>query len=228
MSYPMSKKKQAATPTSPVFQLRAVKPVTINQNKAFKAFSSGQHILMNGCAGTGKSFLGCYLGLNEVDMKAQGQLVIIRSQVPSRNPGFLPGNEDEKAAVYEAPYVSIVEELYRKGGAYTRLKDTKVIDFETTSFLRGRTLDNAVLLVDEVQNMTFEEIDTVLTRVGQNTRVILCGDSRFQNDLKKETSGMTRLIETVSRMPTFSTVTMTVEDIVRSGFVKDWIIARGG
>lgn len=223
----MSKKKvQGAAQAAPAYSLRAVKPITINQSKVFKAWLNGQHLLINGCAGTGKSFLGCYLGLNEVDLKAQSQLMILRSQVPARNPGFLPGNEQEKAMVYETPYREIVDELYGKGGAYNRMKDTKVVEFETTSFLRGRTIDNSVLLIDEVQNMTFDEIDTALTRVGENTRVIICGDSRFQNDLKKEPSGIGRLLSIVSRMPDFSVVTMTEEDIVRSGFVKDWIVAR--
>lgn len=230
MSYPLSKKRKAqrVAPATPYYQLQAVKPITINQNKVFKSWMSGRHVLINGVAGTGKSFLGCYLGLQEVDLKAQSQLVILRSQVPARNPGFLPGNELEKAAVYEKPYVDIVDDLYRKAGAYNRMKDTKVLDFETTSFLRGRTIDNSVLLVDEAQNMTFDEIDTAMTRVGQNTRVIICGDSKFQNDLKKEPSGFERAMEIVQKMPDFDIVTMTEDDIVRSGFVKDWIIARGG
>lgn len=224
----MSKKETKGEATaSPTYKLKAVKPITINQNKVFKEWARGNNLLINGCAGTGKSFLGCYLGLNEVDMKAQSQLVIVRSQVPSRNPGFLPGNELEKAAVYETPYRAIVDDLHNKVGAYNRLKDTKIIEFETTSFLRGVTIDHSILLVDEVQNMTFEEIDTVATRVGENTRVIFCGDSGYQQDLKKETSGMRRLLDVVERMPDFSTVTMTPDDIVRSGFVKDWIIARG-
>jgi phosphate starvation-inducible protein PhoH and related proteins len=217
---------QPPVPQEPT--LKTIKPITINQNRVFKEFAQGKNLLIFGYAGTGKSFLACYLGLSMVNQECQKRVVIVRSAVPSRNQGFLPGTDAEKAAVFEPPYRAIVDDLYGRKGAYNRLKDTKVIEFVTTSYLRGTTIDDAIILIDEVQNMTDEEINTVMTRVGQNTRVIICGDFR-QNDLKKgEISCMVKLVETISRMHSFASVELMANDIVRSGLVKEWILAREG
>jgi phosphate starvation-inducible protein PhoH and related proteins len=216
-------------PPPPAMNLKTIKPMTRNQNKCFGAIGSGKHLLISGYAGTGKSFIGTYLALRDIEEGApQERLIIVRSAVQARNQGFLPGTDVEKAAIFEAPYRSIVDDLYGKEGAYNRLKDTKVIEFMTTSFLRGITLSKAFILFDEVQNATDEEINAVITRAGEETRVILCGDRR-QNDLemKKEFSGMGKLLDTVNRMESFEVVDMQPHDIVRSGLVKEWILARG-
>ena len=142
--------------------------------------------------------------------------------------GFLPGTDEEKAAIYELPYRSIVDDLYSgRGGNYQRLKDAKVIDFTSTSFLRGITMDNAVIVIDEVQNMTDGEINTVMTRVGNNSRVIILGDFR-QNDLSgsREESCIGKLLQTLMYVPSFVSIEMEADDIVRSGLVKEWILAR--
>ena len=216
----------AAPPAPPA--LVTIRPMTINQSRVFKEFSRGQHLVLHGYAGTGKSFLSLYLALHEVmDKKTYKRVIIVRSAVPSRTQGFLPGTEEEKAAVYEAAYTAIVDDLFGKGGTYRKLKDQKVIEFTTTSYLRGLTIDDAIVIIDEVQNMIDGEINTVMTRVGQNTRVIICGDFR-QNDLanKREESCIRSLMDTVWRMASFSIVEMTHDDIVRSGLVKEWILAR--
>lgn len=208
--------------------LSLIKPMTLNQSRVFKEFHKGQHLLLHGYAGTGKSFLSLYLALHEVvNLRSAKRVIIVRSAVPSRTQGFLPGTEQEKAAVYEIAYSAIVDDLFGKAGSYNRLKDLKTIEFTTTSFLRGLTIDDAIIIIDEVQNMVDGEINTVMTRVGQNTRVIICGDFR-QNDLanKREESCIRELMNTVRRMASFSTIEMTHDDIVRSGLVKEWILAR--
>ena len=216
-----------APPPKP--NLKTIKPITRNQAKCFAVWGSGRNLFITGYAGTGKSYVGAYLALRDIEAGApQTRLVIVRSAVQARNQGFLPGTDQEKAAVFESPYRAIVDDLYGRDGHYNRLKDTKQIEFVTTSFLRGTTIPRSILLVDEVQNMTDEEINAVMTRPGEETRVILCGDFR-QNDLdmKREHSCMGRLLDTVSKMPSFEIVDMQPQDIVRSGLVKEWILARG-
>jgi predicted ribonuclease YlaK len=229
MTQTRKQRREAGEKSSSVYSLQSIRPLTINQNRVFKEWSKRQHMLLHGWAGTGKSYVGAYLGLREVEKEnAIEKLVIIRSAVPSRKQGFLPGTEEEKAAVFETPYRTIVDELHGKAGAYNRLKETKTIEFETTSYLRGITISNSVVLVDEVQNLDDGEINTVMTRIGENTRVILCGDTA-QNDLRRyktEQSCIGSLLETVERMPSFSIVELGINDIVRSGLVKEWILAR--
>lgn len=214
-------------PSPPKPTLKPVKPITINQSKIFKAFSGGKHLLIHGYAGTGKSFLAIYLALRAIEEGQYKKLIIIRSTVPSRTQGFLPGTEEEKAAVYESPYRSIVDDLYGRSGSYNRMKEAKVIEFMSTSFLRGNTLDNAVILIDEVQNLNDGEANTVMTRPGENVRVVICGDFR-QNDLatKKDESCIQPLLKTIGKMGSFHSVEMQIDDIVRSDFVREWIIAR--
>lgn len=222
-----AKKKQTDPPPIPQATLASIKPITINQSKVFKLWSTGQHLLIHGYAGTGKSFLALYLGLRDVEGKVFKRMVIVRSAVPSRNQGFLPGNDKEKAAIYELPYVAIVDHLYGKAGSYNRLKENKTIDFTTTSYLRGLTIDDSVIVLDEVQNMTDAEVNTVMTRVGQGSRVIILGDFR-QTDLntKIEQSCIQKLMDTINRINSFSSIEMSPNDIVRSGLVKEWILAR--
>lgn len=217
-----------APPTPKPPSLTLIKPMTINQSRVFKEFYKGQHLLLHGYAGTGKSFLSLYLALHEViNLKSVKRIIIVRSAVPSRTQGFLPGTEAEKAAIYEIAYTAIVDDLFGKAGSYNRLKDQKTIEFTTTSFLRGLTIDDAIIIIDEVQNMVDGEINTVMTRVGQNSRVIICGDFR-QNDLanKREESCIRTLMDTVRRMGSFSVIEMGHDDIVRSGLVREWILAR--
>lgn len=225
---PPSPKPPSLTPAAKA-ALSIIKPMTINQSRVFKEFYKGQHLLLHGYAGTGKSFLSLYLALHDaLVIKSTKRVIIVRSAVPSRTQGFLPGTEAEKAAIYEMPYAAIVDDLFgKKAGSYNRLKDQKTIEFTTTSYLRGLTIDDAIIIIDEVQNMVDGEINTVMTRVGQNSRVIICGDFR-QNDLmnKREESCIRTLMDTVRRMGSFSVIEMGHDDIVRSGLVREWILAR--
>lgn len=209
--------------------LKTVTAKTSNQELIFKHFINGKNLLIHGLPGTGKSFLSLYLALDELEeYRDYSNVTIIRSVVPSRDMGFLPGNIKEKSKVFEAPYQAICTELYGRGDAYELLKQKGIINFETTSFLRGLTLDNTIIIVDECQNMTYQELNTIITRVGNNSRIIFCGDYR-QSDLKydDERSGIINFMKILNKMPKyFTTIELSENDIVRSGLVKDYIIKK--
>jgi len=210
-------------------ELKNIQPKTKNQELIFKEFINGKNLLVHGLPGTGKSFLSLYLALSEVeDYRDYHNVMIIRSVVPSRDMGFLPGSIAEKSKIYEAPYKSICAELYGRGDAYEILKQKGIINFETSSFLRGMTLDNSIIIVDECQNMTYQELCTIITRAGNNTKIVFCGDYR-QTDLKwdDEKSGIFQFMKILNRMTKyFSCIEMEQDDIVRSGLVKDFIIKK--
>lgn len=215
-----------------IHDLKTVKPITTPQKMMFESFFSGNHIIANGYAGTGKTFIAAYLALTNVLSKEQPQekIIIVRSAVPSRDIGFLPGTAEEKMEPYELPYKEIFSELVRYNHSYDTMKDTGHVSFMPTSFVRGLTWDNAVIIVDEMQNMTDSEINSVMTRVGNNSKVIVCGDNE-QNDLtmkRNEQSGFQYFLKIADRMRMFDQITFGENDIVRSGFVKEWILARQG
>lgn len=212
------------------FSIRNIRPLTENQGKVFEAYEDGQHIIMSGSAGSGKSFLAMYLALKDIikgDDCRYNQIIIIRSAVPTRDLGFVPGTLEEKSKVYQDPYKNIVNELVGRGDAWHFLINKEIIEFQTTSFLRGLTFRDCIVIFDEFQSATFHEIDTVLTRVGENCRFILCGDFN-QNDLsiKKEKSGFQDSIRILEKIPDVSNITFTIDDVVRSGFVKEYLVQK--
>lgn len=214
---------------SPNFNLKRVSPLTENQRKTFDAFHAGKHLMLHGMAGTGKTFLSVYLALNDLmsGTSDQERIYIIRSVVPTRDMGFLPGSQKEKMKVYEAPYYAICNELFERGDAYEVLKQKGAIDFMSTSFVRGTTLNNCYVIVDEINNMTFHELDSVITRIGKNCRVIFCGDFR-QSDLtrEQERNGLKEFMKVIDRLSDFEYIDFLEADIVRSKLVKEYIIAR--
>lgn len=209
--------------------LPEITPRTDNQKKAFEAYRKNYNLLLYGSAGTGKTFCSMAMALKTIlaGARKQEKLVIIRSAAPAKDVGFLPGSLKEKARIFELPYVSVCAELFGRGDAYDILTKQGLIEFQTTSYLRGLTLRNAIVFLDEFQNGTLEEINTVITRVGENCRLIVSGDTK-QTDLNKkwEKSGGRETIEIVKDMPSFRSVQFGVEDIIRSGTVKEWIIAK--
>lgn len=226
----MAKKKSAAaTAQQQHFSLKEIKPLTVNQEKTFSEYKKGNHLVLSGTAGSGKSFLALYLALNQVLTigSEYEQLIIIRSAVPTRDLGFVPGSLEEKAKIYEAPYQNITNELFSRGDAYDLLRNKNIIDFGTTSFLRGLTFSNCIIIFDEFQSATFHEIDSLLTRVGNNCKFILCGDCK-QNDLnmKKEKSGFGDAMKILERLDDVSRIEFGIDDVVRSGFVKSYIIQK--
>jgi len=213
-------KRQSKTLAGASLTLHEIEPLTRNQ---VKAFESKKNLILHGLAGTGKTFISSYLAYDDMSKGIYDKLVIIRSAVPTRDMGFLPGTEKEKASVYEEPYKDIANELFQRGDAYGIMKQKNLVEFMTTSFIRGITLRDAVIIIDECQNMSFHELDSIITRMGENCRVIFCGDFR-QADLKQ--NGMKDFMQILKRMELFDFIDFQVEDIVRSDFVKSYIIAK--
>lgn len=227
--YPVTttrKRKKELKQTS--LNLRSIFPKTTNQKTAFVKENQGYNLLLFGQAGTGKSFLSLYFALKTILEKnsTYKKIVIVRSVVQSRNTGFLPGSIHEKSRIFEAPYYAICSNLFGRDDAYEILKTRNYIDFQTTSFLRGLTFDDCIVVFDEFQNCNEVEIFTVMTRLGENSRIFICGDTR-QNDLisKREQSGAHFMIDAVKRMPSFFSLQFTTDDIIRSKLVKEWLLA---
>ena len=201
-------------------RLQEIEPLTKNQ---LAAFESNNNLVMHGLAGTGKTFISSYLAYDDIEKGFADTLIIIRSAVPTRDIGFLPGSEKEKSAVYEEPYKDVATHLFDRGDAYEIMKQKNIVQFMTTSFIRGITLRNACIIVDECQNMSFHELDSIITRVGENCRIMFCGDFR-QSDLKR--NELLSWLKVLERMEEFDFIEFGVDDIVRSEFVKKYIIAK--
>lgn len=211
------------------FKLKNIEPLTQNQKLSFEAYQNGKNMLLHGIAGTGKSFISLYLALNQIlsENSQYKKLVIVRSVVPTRDMGFLPGNSKEKAKVYEAPYYAICTELFGRSDSYDYLKSKNLVDFISTSFIRGITLNDCIIIVDEIANMTLHELDSVITRVGKNCKIVFCGDFR-QSDFTKEheRNGLVDFMRIIERMKSFTFIDFNEQDIVRSSMVKDYIIQK--
>lgn len=211
-------------------ELKNFEPLTDNQRKFFDAYVRGDYfIMLTGSAGTGKSFIACYKAIQEVYDKNSSfkRVVIVRSAVQSRDVGFTPGSLEEKMSLYEQPYMQICHTLFNRRDAYEGLKEAGKIEFISTSFIRGMSFDDSIIIVDECQNMNWEELCTIMTRVGYRSKIIFCGDFK-QNDLyrkKGDLSGLMKFHEVSKLMPSFTSVEFTPEDIVRSSLVKDFLLA---
>lgn len=208
--------------------IKTIKPLTPTQTDMFHAWCQGDNICAHGSAGTGKTFLAFYLALEELFTQKYQKIILVRSAVPTRDIGFLPGTLEEKMQQYEQPYHDIMHELLGRGSTYSDMKEAGVVEFHSTSFLRGLTWDNAIVIVDEVENLTFHEIDNVMTRIGENTRIIFTGDTR-QTDLdgskRLGSEGLTQALKVFEHMKSFTTIQFSEMDIVRSDLVKSWIVA---
>ena len=208
--------------------MRMISPKTDKQNDTFIAYELGKHLLLHGSAGTGKTFMSLYLALQEVmDYRRNFfKVMLVRSVVPTREMGFLPGSEKQKIAIYEQPYVSIVNDLYGRGDAYEILRKKELIEFKSTSYVRGMTYDNCIVIVDECQNLNFHELDSIITRMGLNSKILFCGDFTQTDFRTNEKMGLITFMEILKNLEDFAFVEFGVEDIVRSGIVKDYIIQK--
>ena len=209
--------------------MEVIEPLTENQKKFFDLYDDEYEFIgLFGSAGTGKTKISLYKALEEVLDKDNPykQVIIVRSLVQTRDVGFLPGNLEEKQEIFELPYKQICESLFNRSDAYQRLKEHGVLKFISTTAIRGITIDDSVVIVDESANCNWSELSAIITRVGIRTKIIFCGDV-FQNDLKNknEYSGLTKFIEVANKMPDFVKIQFTSDDIVRSDLVKQFIIA---
>jgi phosphate starvation-inducible protein PhoH len=208
-----------------------IQPITDAQSDAFDAWNEGYNLMLHGIAGTGKTFLALNFALSAIHEKRNEhkKVYIIRSTVSTRDQGFMPGTKAQKEAVYEEAYPPICNILYGRGDAYQLLKQKNMVEFRSTSFLRGVTFDDCVIVVDEMQNMSDGELHTIMTRVGQNCKIIFAGDIK-QDDLTSkrfnEESGIASFMKVIESMNEFEFIEFLVDDIVRSDLVKSYIIAR--
>jgi len=212
-----------------------IDPMTDNQKRLFASYGEGKNIFAYGAAGTGKTFVTLYLTLRDVldPTTPYEKLYIVRSLVATREIGFLPGDHDDKSALYQIPYKNMVKYMFEMPDdpsfdmLYANLKGQETISFWSTSFIRGTTFDNSILLIDECQNLNFHELDSIITRVGENCKIMFCGDAT-QSDLTKtyERNGILDFTKILHAMPEFDCIEFGVEDIVRSGLVKSYIVNK--
>ena len=215
--------------------LVTIKPITDNQKVVFSTWKKGLNQFLFGAAGTGKTFISLYLALQEImDLKKPAdKVILVRSLIPTREIGFLPGDEEDKAALYQVPYRNMVQFMFEMpneqafNGLYDKLKAQGSLYFLSTSFLMGLTFDNSIIIVDECQNLNFHELDTIITRVGQDSKIVFCGDFG-QTDLVRnnEKNGLHDFMRILEEMKEFNCTEFTIGDIVRSGFVRSYLINK--
>ena len=236
-TYPngMTKKQMKRKKPIDSSYMTEVKPLTENQKVAFAQYGEGKNLLLHGAAGTGKTFITLYLALKEVldENTPYDKIYIVRSLVPTREIGFLPGDHEDKSALYQIPYKNMVRYMFSMPDdnsfemLYDNLRAQETISFWSTSFIRGVTLDNAIVLVDEFSNLNFHELDSMITRIGEDSKVMFCGDIT-QSDLTRENdkSGINDFIRILEEMKEFSCIEFDINDIVRSGLVKSYLISK--
>jgi len=232
---PMSKKMMKRKKPIDKSYMTEIKPLTDNQKIAFDEYKAGKNLLLHGAAGTGKTFIMLYLALQEVldETTPYEKIYIVRSLVPTREIGFLPGDHEDKSYLYQVPYKNMVRYMFSMPDdnsfemLYDNLRAQDTIDFWSTSFIRGVTLDNAIIIVDEFSNLNFHELDSMITRIGEDSKLMFCGDIT-QTDLtrEKETSGISDFISILQGMKQFTCIEFGLDDIVRSGLVKEYLIAK--
>ena len=216
-------------------ELSDIKPITDNQKEVFEQYQKGQNLFLYGVAGTGKTFVALYNALKDVlnPKSPRERVYIVRSLLPTRDIGFLPGDEEDKSYLYQVPYQNMVRFMFKQPDErsfdqlYNNLRNQGTIDFLSTSFLRGVTIDNGVIIVDECQNLNFHELDTIITRVGQDTKIVFAGDIQ-QTDLTKtnDRNGILDFVNIMQEMKEIECIEFGIGDIVRSGLLKSYLINK--
>jgi len=228
----MAQSKQSSTRTkkSTSWRKRLVDifPFSQAQEDFFRYYEKGYNLVLSGAAGCGKTFIALHHALNESkEHQYRKKVIIVRSVVPTRDMGFLPGTQKEKEAAYTTPYENIVNELYGDSKVWETLVDQGTIQFMTTSYIRGITLNNSIVIVDEMQNCNFHELDSVITRVGEESRIIFAGDY-YQSDFTRDRDrqGINKFLTILEKMNYFRHIRFEWEDICRSGIVRDYIMTK--
>ena len=212
-----------------------IEPLTPAQEKVFEDWNNDKNLFLYGAAGTGKTFVALYLALQEVlkEDSPYDKVYLVRSLVATREIGFLPGDHEDKSSLYQIPYKNMVKYMFEMPDdnsfemLYGNLKTQETISFWSTSFIRGTTLDRAIVIVDECQNLNFHELDSIITRVGEDTKIVFCGDVH-QSDLVKsgEKNGVIDFMSILRLMDEFGMTEFGVEDIVRSGLIKSYLVSK--
>jgi len=233
--YGMSNKQMKRKKPINTDLMRKITPLTPNQEELFRCYENNQNLVAYGCAGTGKTFVTLYNALRDVlDPKTPYEKIyIVRSLVSTREIGFLPGDHEDKSSLYQIPYKNMVKFMFEMPSEadfemlYGNLKTQGTISFWSTSFIRGTTFDNAIIIVDEFQNLNFHELDSIITRVGENTKIMFCGDAT-QTDLVKqnERNGISDFMRVLRIMPSVDIIEFGVQDIVRSGLCKEYLLSK--
>tara|TARA_B100000131_G_scaffold203373_1_gene195280 strand:+ start:1396 stop:2142 length:747 start_codon:yes stop_codon:yes gene_type:complete len=215
--------------------LKTIEPLTDNQERVFKSYAEGKHLVLHGAAGTGKTFISLFLAIKDVlePTSPYDKVYMVRSLVPTREIGFLPGDHEDKSNLYQIPYKNMVKYMFEMPDdasfemLYDNLRNQATISFWSTSFIRGTTFDNCIIIVDEFSNLNFHELDSIITRVGQNCKIIFSGD-HAQTDLLKinERNGVLEFMQILKTMPSFECIEFGIEDIVRSGLVKEYLLSK--
>ena len=216
-------------------QLSTIKPITDSQKEVFETYKSGLNQFLFGCAGTGKTFISLYLALQDVlkNETPYDKVIVVRSLIPTREIGFLPGDEEDKAALYQVPYSNMMQFMFEQPNEqafsmlYDRLKAQGSFYFLSTSFLRGLTFDNSIIIVDECQNLNFHELDTIVTRVGQDSKIMFCGDFGQSNVTRMyEKNRLMNILQILRERREFKRTEFGIADIARSGFVRNYLIEK--
>ena len=212
-----------------------IEPLTPSQEQVFEHWENDKNLFMYGAAGTGKTFVALYLALREVlkEESPYDKVYVVRSLVATREIGFLPGTHEDKASLYQIPYKNMVKYMFEMPDdpsfemLYENLKAQESVSVWSTSFLRGTTLDRAIIIVDECQNLNFHELDSIITRVGEDSKIVFCGDVQ-QSDLVKanEKNGVLDFMSILRLMEEFGMVEFGVEDIVRSGLIRSYLVSK--
>ena len=208
--------------------MRDIKPITDSQIEAYEQWDKGRNLILSGAAGSGKTFIALYLALQELIKNRKKRLVILRSVVPTRDIGFLPGTQEEKEAAYLTPYIGVISEIFKNNPTlFTSFLKNGTIEFLTTSYIRGITLKDAIVVVDEFQNCNFHELDSIITRIGKGSRVIFSGDY-YQSDFtnRKEKEGIGEFLKIIESLKHFKKIEFTWKDCVRSGMVRDYLMTK--
>ena len=215
--------------------MRDIEPLTENQQLLYNSYAQDKNLVAYGAAGTGKTFIKLYNALRDVldQDTPYEKIYIVRSLVATREIGFLPGDHEDKSTLYQIPYKAMVKYMFEMPTEadfemlYGNLKAQDTIDFWSTSFIRGTTFDKSIIIVDEYQNLNFHELDSIMTRVGESSKIMFCGDAT-QSDLTKtnERNGIMDFMRILRIMPSVDVIEFGVEDIVRSGLVKEYILSK--
>ena len=208
--------------------MRDIRPITDSQIEAYEQWDRGRNLILSGAAGSGKTFIALYLALQELIKNRKKRLVILRSVVPTRDIGFLPGTQEEKEAAYLTPYIGVISEIFKNNPTlFTSFLKSGTVEFLTTSYIRGITLKDAIVVVDEFQNCNFHELDSIITRIGKGSRVIFYGDY-YQSDFtnRKEKEGIGEFLKIIESLKHFKKIEFTWKDCVRSGMVRDYLMTK--